>query len=97
MAVCDELNHPARRYLFDVSPSSPVVNNPAIPRRLSHAASFSDGSALTNSRIISHATIFSAPSGGNPIASDTAHCGQKQIRCALDFCRGLTPTVCENI
>ena len=41
--------------------------------------------------------MFSAPSGGSPIASDTAHCGQKQILCAEDFCRGLIPTVCANI
>src|ERR1039458_10219392 len=41
--------------------------------------------------------MFSAPSGGIPIASDTAHCGQKQIRCAFDFCRGFTPTVCANM
>jgi hypothetical protein len=41
--------------------------------------------------------MFNAPSGGNPIASDTAHCGQKQTRCADDFCRGLTPTVCANM
>jgi hypothetical protein len=40
---------------------------------------------------------LSAPSGGIPIASDTAHCGQKQILCAPDFCRGFTPTVCANI
>jgi hypothetical protein len=32
-------------------------------------------------------------SGGNPIASDPAHWGEKQIRCAEDFCRGFTPTV----
>jgi hypothetical protein len=38
-----------------------------------------------------------APSGGIPIASDTAHCGQKQILCAPDFCRGLTPTVWANM
>src|SRR5579862_895342 len=46
---------------------------------------------------MSQAAIFSAPSGGNPIASDTAHCGQKQIRFADDFCRGRTPTVCANM
>ena len=46
---------------------------------------------------MSHAAMFSAPSGGIPIASDTAHCGQKQIRCAFDFCRGFTPTVWANI
>src|ERR1700722_18664772 len=49
------------------------------------------------SRIMSHATILSAPSGGGPIAKDTAHCGQKQIRFADDFCRGFTPTVCANM
>ena len=31
------------------------------------------------------------------MASDTAHCGQKQILCAADFCRGFTPTVCANM
>jgi len=46
---------------------------------------------------MSHAARLSAPSGGIPMASDTAHCGQKQIRCAPDFCRGFTPTVCANI
>jgi len=44
-----------------------------------------------------HAATLSAPSGGGPIASETEHCGQKQIRCAADFCRGLIPTVCANI
>jgi hypothetical protein len=34
---------------------------------------------------MSQAAMFKAPSGGMPIASDTAHCGQKQIRCAVDF------------
>jgi hypothetical protein len=43
------------------------------------------------------AAMFSAPSGGIPIASDTAHWGQKQILCAPDFCRGFTPTVCANM
>src|SRR5207244_10872777 len=43
------------------------------------------------------ATMLRAPSGGGPIAKETEHCGQKQIRCAADFCRGLTPTVCANI
>src|SRR5262249_25926684 len=62
----------------------------------SQAASFSAGSEPTNSRIISHAARFRAPSGGGPIASDTAHCGQKQIRFAADFCRGRIPTVCAN-
>jgi hypothetical protein len=49
------------------------------------------------SRIMSHAARLSAPSGGIPMASDTAHCGQKQIRWAPDFCRGFTPTVCANM
>lgn len=31
------------------------------------------------------------------MARDTAHWGQKQIRCAVDFCRGLTPTVWANM
>jgi hypothetical protein len=31
------------------------------------------------------------------MASDTQHCAQKQIRCADDFCRGRTPTVCANM
>ena len=44
-----------------------------------------------------HAAMFRAPSGGGPIARETEHCGQKQIRCAADFCRGLMPTVCANI
>jgi hypothetical protein len=39
---------------------------------------------------------LSAPSGAGPIARDTEHCGQKQIRCAEDFWRGLTPTVCAK-
>jgi len=39
---------------------------------------------------------LSAPSGAGPIASETEHCGQKQIRCAEDFWRGFTPTVCAN-
>jgi hypothetical protein len=29
--------------------------------------------------------MLSAPSGGGPMASETEHCGQKQIRCAVDF------------
>src|SRR5690242_19517583 len=84
--------HPALRNLFEPSPASPVPSKPTTPRKLSQAASFNEGSALTKSRIISHATIFNAPSGGRPIARETAHCGQKQIRFAEDFCRGLTPT-----
>jgi hypothetical protein len=31
------------------------------------------------------------------MASDTEHWGQKQMRCAMDFCRGLTPTVWANM
>jgi len=31
------------------------------------------------------------------MASDTEHCGQKQMRCAADFCRGRTPTVCAKM
>ena len=31
------------------------------------------------------------------MASETAHCGQKQIRLAADFWRGRMPTVCVNI
>src|SRR5215475_1755976 len=87
---------PTRRYFPEFS-SFPALNSPTIPRRLSHAASFRDDSELTRSRIISQATILRAPSGGSPIASDTAHCGQKQTRCAADFCLGLTPTVWANM
>ena len=72
-------------------------SNPTIPRRLSQAAWFSAGSAPTSSRIIFQAAMLSAPSGGGPIARETEHCGQKQIRFAADFCRGLTPTVCANM
>jgi hypothetical protein len=78
--------------------SVPVAGSkPTTPRKVSHAAWFSAGSALTRSRIICQATMLSAPSGGGPMAKETEHCGQKQIRCAADFCRGLTPTVCANI
>lgn len=31
------------------------------------------------------------------MARETEHCGQKQIRWAADFWRGLIPTVCANI
>jgi len=72
-------------------------SNPTIPRRLSQAAWFRAGSAPTSSRIIFHAAMLSAPSGGGPIARETEHWGQKQIRFAADFCRGLTPTVCANM
>ena len=79
-------------------PSVPVAgSSPTIPRRVSHAASFSAGSAPTRSRIICHAAMLRAPSGGGPMARETEHCGQKQIRCAADFCRGLMPTVCANM
>src|ERR1700691_3519510 len=44
-----------------------------------------------------HAATFNAPSAGGPMARETEHCGQKQIRCAADFCRGRIPTVCANI
>ncbi len=30
------------------------------------------------------------------MARETEHCGQKQIRRAADFCRGLIPTVWAN-
>lgn len=80
------------------APVVPVAGSrpPSIPCRLSHAASVSAGSAPTRSRIICHAARLSAPSGAGPIASETEHCGQKQMRCAEDFWRGLTPTVCAN-
>src|SRR5262249_8771060 len=85
----------------DVRPDRPSVpltgSNPTIPRRVSQAASFSAGSEPTRSRIICHAAILRAPSGGGPIANETEHWGQKQIRCAEDFWRGLIPTVCANI
>jgi len=31
------------------------------------------------------------------MARETEHCGQKQIRWAADFWRGLMPTVCANM
>ena len=68
-----------------------------MPLIASHAASFNAGSALTRSRIICQADRLSAPSGGGPMAKDTEHWGQKQIRCAFDFWRGRIPTVCANI
>jgi hypothetical protein len=46
---------------------------------------------------MSQAARFNAPSGGIPMARETEHCGQKQMRCAADFCRGLMPTVCANM
>jgi len=78
--------------------SVPVAaNSPSTPRRVSQAAWFSAGSELTRSRIICQAAMLRAPSGGGPIAKDTEHCGQKQIRRADDFCRGRIPTVCANM
>ncbi len=79
-------------------PSVPVAGSKpsSIPCRLSQAASVSAGSAPTMSRIICQAARLNAPSGAGPIASETEHCGQKQIRCAEDFWRGLTPTVCAK-
>ena len=72
-------------------------SKPTIPRRVSQAAWFSAGSEPTRSRIIFQAATLRAPSGGGPIARATEHWGQKQIRCAADFCRGFIPTVCANI
>jgi hypothetical protein len=51
-----------------------------MPRKFSHAAWFKAGSDPTKSRIMFHAAMLSAPSGGGPIASETEHWGQKQIR-----------------
>jgi hypothetical protein len=65
-------------------------------RKDSHAAAVKPGSELTISLIIAQAAKLRAPSGAGPIASETEHCGQKQIRRAADFCRGLTPTVCAK-
>jgi hypothetical protein len=80
------------------APSVPVAgSNPNTPLRFSQAAWLSAGSEPTRSRIISQAAMLSAPSGGGPIARETAHCGQKEMRCAADFWRGLIPTVCANI
>jgi hypothetical protein len=87
----------ARRDSVPVGASTFPGSNPATPLRFSQAASVSAGSEPTRSRIICQAARFNAPSGGGPIASDTEHCGQKQIRCADDFWRGLMPTVCENM
>src|SRR4029077_7904029 len=76
---------------------SPDGSRPTTPRRFSQAAWFRAGSAPTRSRIMFHAARLSAPSGGGPMARETEHCGQKQMRCADDFCRGLIPTVCANM
>ena len=79
-------------------PSVPVAGSkPNTPLRLSQAARFNAGSEPTRSRIISQAAMLSAPSGGGPIARETEHWGQKEMRCAVDFCLGLIPTVCANI
>ena len=75
------------------SPGASLLQSPC---RLSQAASVRDGSAPTISRIICQAARLSAPSGAGPMASETEHCGQKQMRWAEDFCRGLTPVVCAN-
>src|SRR5438309_313154 len=74
-----------------------VSQGAATPRKVSQAAWFRAGSDLTRSRIICQAAMLRAPSGGGPIAKDTEHWEQKQIRCADDFCRGLIPTVCANM
>src|SRR5712691_9913770 len=76
---------------------SPDVSRPTTPRRFSQAAWFRAGSAPTRSRIMFQAARLRAPSGGGPMARETEHCGQKQMRCADDFCRGLIPTVCEHV
>jgi len=78
-------------------PASQGCSKPTIPRRVSQAAWFSAGSDPTRSRIICQAAMLRAPSGGGPIARETEHGEQKQIRRAADFWRGLIPTVCANI
>ena len=65
-------------------------------RKDSQAAAVSAGSELTSSRIISQAARLSAPSGAGPMAKETEHWGQKQIRRAADFWRGRMPTVCAK-
>ena len=76
----------------------PVAGSkPKTPLRLSHAAWFKAGSEPTRSRIMSHAAMLRAPSGGGPMARETEHCGQKEMRWAVDFWRGLIPTVCANM
>ena len=77
--------------------ASPADSKPTMPRRFSQAAWFNAGSEPTRSRIMFQAAILSAPSGGGPMARETEHCGQKQIRWAEDFCRGRMPTVCANM
>lgn len=79
-------------------PSVPVAGSSSTaPLKSFHAASVRAGWAPTRSRIICQAATLSAPSGVGPIASETEHCGQKQILLAPDFWRGLTPTVCANM
>lgn len=81
-----------------LSPSVPVAGRRALtPLRFSHAAWLNEGSEPTRSRIMFHAAMLRAPSGGGPIAKETEHCGQNEMRWADDFCRGLMPTVCANI
>jgi hypothetical protein len=79
------------------APAWLVCSKPTIPRSVSQAAWFSAGSDPTRSRIICQAAMLRAPSGVGPIARETEHGEQKQIRRAADFCRGLIPTVCANI
>jgi hypothetical protein len=79
-------------------PSVPVAGSkPKTPLRFSQAAWFRAGSEPTRSRIMSQAARLRAPSGGGPMARETEHCGQKEMRWAVDFWRGLIPTVCANI
>jgi hypothetical protein len=89
--------YPLAALVRGASSDSPGGSNPRMPRRLSHAAWFSAGPELTRSRIIFQAATLRAPSGGGPIAKETEHWGQKQIRWAKDFWRGFMPTVCANI
>ncbi len=77
--------------------ASLVCSKPTVPRSVSQAARFSAGSDPTSSRIICQAAMLRAPSGAGPIARETEHGEQKQIRRAADFCRGLIPTVCANM
>jgi hypothetical protein len=64
----------------DSGSPSQAGSKPTSPRNVSHADCESDGSAPTTSRIMFQAAILRAPSGGGPMASETEHCGQKQIR-----------------
>ena len=80
------------------TPSVPVAGSrPSTPLKLSQAARFRAGSEPTRSRIISQAAMLRAPSGGGPMAKETEHWGQNEMRCAVDFCRGLIPTVWANM